>query len=142
MTSAPLSPERLNFPPRAPPRDWQLKQILMGLRADWAKSATENASIIHLCNNSGSWHVQYCLAGNANFVTIDLKSIAREISRHDSHAIILCHSHPGSGATPSQSDLCTTKSIQHICRALQVDLIDHIIFANTEDFSFRQAGLL
>lgn len=68
----------------------------------------------------------------------------REIFRHalDCHGIIVAHNHPSGDPRPSESDLRFTKRLCQVSEAIEVPLLDHLIFGGGSMFSFRQAGLI
>lgn len=54
----------------------------------------------------------------------------------------LMHNHPSGEASPSRADRELTKRINDAAELLQIRLVDHIITARTESFSFREEGLV
>jgi DNA repair protein RadC len=56
--------------------------------------------------------------------------------------IILAHNHPSGDVQPSQEDRALTRRVGLVAEALEVSLLDHLIFGSGQMFSFRQAGLL
>ena len=56
--------------------------------------------------------------------------------------LIVAHNHPSSSATPSDEDDFTTKKLNMICDIHGVSLIDHIIVAGGQAFSYCIAGRL
>ncbi len=123
-------------------RRLQLLDCLVEIEHSWRCANVEKACAIYRSTASAFWDVGYFKAGNSKSVSIDLKAIIRRIVNDDCNAIILCHSHPCGTTEPSQTDLRTTRKIAQICRALDVNLLDHIIFGRTRPFSFRQASYL
>lgn len=57
-------------------------------------------------------------------------------------AIIIAHNHPSGVVTPSGSDKAVTKKLQTALAAIDVSLLDHIIIAGAEHFSFTDSHLL
>jgi DNA repair protein RadC len=45
---------------------------------------------------------------------------------------ILVHNHPSGDATPSNTDLKATARLAHVCRELDLPMLDHIIIAGNE----------
>jgi DNA repair protein RadC len=56
--------------------------------------------------------------------------------------IIVAHNHPSGMAEPSRCDCHFTRSLAQVTRALEIPLLDHLIYARAGCFSFREAGLL
>ncbi len=57
-------------------------------------------------------------------------------------AIILCHNHPSGNLRPSDSDIQLTKKLKAGGLLLEINILDHLIFADNSYFSFADAGLL
>jgi DNA repair protein RadC len=64
-------------------------------------------------------------------------------------AIICAHNHPSGDPAPSAPDLHVTRMLREASKAVDIELIDHVILgrrecdpANLGYFSFRTAGLL
>lgn len=57
-------------------------------------------------------------------------------------AVILAHNHNSSQVAPSQADLKVTATLAEAGSLLGIALLDHLIFNQTQHFSFADAGLL
>lgn len=62
--------------------------------------------------------------------------------RRGAAAIVLAHNHPNGCATPSEHDKVLTRAIVLAADAVHLRVVDHLIAAAHETFSFRKAGLL
>jgi DNA repair protein RadC len=60
----------------------------------------------------------------------------------DARAFLLVHNHPSGSARPSAEDLRATAVVTKQSRALEIDLIDHLIVAGSSILSMRAAGHL
>lgn len=54
-----------------------------------------------------------------------------------SHRIVVVHNHPSGDPTPSQSDISVTKTLYDGGKILHIELVDHIIIAGENFYSFR-----
>lgn len=61
---------------------------------------------------------------------------------HDASHIVIAHNHPSGNPSPSQADFQLTQAIQYAGTILSIRLLDHIIIAKDEFYSFRQSGFL
>ena len=61
---------------------------------------------------------------------------------HNAHSVLLCHNHPGGACSPSQADLDATRLMQRLLRDIGISLLDHIIVADGDTYSFAGHGLL
>lgn len=57
-------------------------------------------------------------------------------------AIVIAHNHPNGSVTPSDHDKVLTRAIVLAAETVHLRVVDHLIVAAQETFSFRKAGLL
>lgn len=64
-------------------------------------------------------------------------------------AIIVAHNHPSGDPAPSAADVQATRQLREACRAVDIDLLDHVVVGYPEAdprgrgfYSFREAGVL
>jgi DNA repair protein RadC len=80
--------------------------------------------------------------GTLNEVRVYPRVIARRALQYDAHTVVLAHCHPSGQAEPSQSDLRTTAEIKNGLELLNIGVLDHIIVAKQNHYSFAEYGLL
>jgi DNA repair protein RadC len=80
--------------------------------------------------------------GAVGRVELPLRTIIRDALLLDARALIVAHNHPGGSAVPSAADKAVTRRLAEVTRQLDIDLVDHLIFAGEEVASFRALGLL
>ena len=56
--------------------------------------------------------------------------------------IICAHNHPSGEVKPSADDQAITRKIKAACQLVDIQLLDHLIIAGTEFFSFADKGIL
>lgn len=79
--------------------------------------------------------------GGFSQTTIDNKQILRHALLLGAHGIIISHNHPTNDPKPSFADTNATKSLENACRAVDLMLIDHIIIADSQYYSFQEEKL-
>ena len=57
-------------------------------------------------------------------------------------SVVLAHNHPSGNPRPSQQDYDLTCAIAEALGGVSVTLADHIIYTDTESYSFEENGLL
>jgi DNA repair protein RadC len=69
--------------------------------------------------------------------------------QHGATAIVCAHNHPSGDPAPSAADIQATRLLREAARAMDIDLLDHVIIGRSECdpravgyFSFRGAGML
>ena len=83
-----------------------------------------------------------CGLGSAGMLQLRMRLLLGEALRLDAAGIILAHSHPSGICRPSPSDITATHKLAMVARALDVSLVDHLIFTNDAVYSMRAGGLL
>lgn len=83
-----------------------------------------------------------CGLGSAGMLQLRMRLLLGEALRLDAAGIILAHSHPSGICRPSNCDVTATHQLSIIARALEITLIDHLIFTNDAVYSMRAGGLL
>jgi DNA repair protein RadC len=56
--------------------------------------------------------------------------------------IILAHNHPSGNITASQQDLDLTKKLRDAGKLMEIQVLDHLIFAGSKYYSFADEGIL
>jgi len=79
--------------------------------------------------------------GIAGTVT-DVRIILREALEKRASSLILCHNHPSGNLTPSEADISITKKLKEAGKLMDIQVLDHLIIANNQFFSFADEGLL
>lgn len=70
------------------------------------------------------------------------REIVRQALHNNAAALIVAHNHPSGLIEPSDADISLTLHLQQSLALIEVRLLDHFIVANTEVYSFAEAGLL
>ena len=70
------------------------------------------------------------------------REIVKNCILSNSSAIVLVHNHPSGHIRPSDHDIRLTRSLQEVCRLLDIHLHDHVIVGHERQFSFREEGIL
>jgi len=81
-------------------------------------------------------------AGIHDTVLLSTADLLREACIRNTRRLVLAHNHPSGDPTPSASDRLTTRRIAELLHVLDIEFVDHLIFARDGIVSFRAAGLL
>jgi DNA repair protein RadC len=71
-----------------------------------------------------------------------IRDIVAKAIQANASAVILGHNHPSGVAEASESDRMFTADVLAVLRPIAVSLIDHIIVAGDNVFSFAEAGIM
>lgn len=80
--------------------------------------------------------------GTINEANVYPREIVRRGLSHNAAKIILAHNHPSGKALPSLADKELTILIKRALQIVDMEVVDHIIVGNPENFSFADAGLM
>ena len=78
--------------------------------------------------------------GDLNSSAIPPRIVIKRAVTVDSASVIFVHNHPSGDPKPSQTDIETTKTLNHILRLLDIKVLDHIIVGKNEYYSFVENG--
>ncbi len=78
--------------------------------------------------------------GTVNKAVIQPREVFVDAISDRATAIIVAHNHPSGNVLPSEEDLAITKRLIHAAKFIGIPLLDHIIFADENYFSFRENG--
>ena len=102
----------------------------------------EHLFVLHLNTKNQIIKTEVVSVGTLNAALIHPREVFKSAIRESAHAIILVHNHPSGDVEPSNADKQVTTLLKQARAIIQIDLLDHIIIAKTEWFSFRERSLL
>lgn len=80
--------------------------------------------------------------GTVDHVPVYPREVMRRALELDASALVLAHNHPGGLATPSSSDIDSTRQVVEAGRCLRIAVHDHFLVADQNVVSFRLLGLI
>ena len=87
-------------------------------------------------------HREILAIGSLNQSIITPRDIFRAIKTHPVMYLIIAHNHPSGDPSPSIDDKKFTETIQKAGEILGIELLDHVIIAKHQHFSFKQSQLI
>lgn len=88
-------------------------------------------------------------SGTATTSLAHPREVFREAIRHGATAVVCVHNHPSGDPTPSSADINVTRQLRDAARAVEIDLLDHVIVGRRAVdlrglgyYSFRETGLV
>ncbi len=88
--------------------------------------------MIH-CRNMGE--------GSVNSAAVPIRRIVELALSLNASSVVLAHNHPSGIALPSDDDVLTTKRLARALRAVDVELVDHIVVADGDFVSMVHSKL-
>lgn len=128
-----------------------------GLEKPRVSSASDSARILQpligdlnveefwvLFLNQGNYviHKEQLGVGGISQTAVDVRLILRLALEKRATGMILAHNHPSGNTKPSRSDLALTQKVKEAAQLFNIDVLDHIIVAQKEYFSFAEEGRL
>lgn len=80
--------------------------------------------------------------GGISGTVTDVRLIMKKALDYLASGIIVCHNHPSGNLNPSESDTNITRKIKDAGNLLEIQLLDHIIIADKDYYSFADNGLI
>jgi DNA repair protein RadC len=80
--------------------------------------------------------------GGLSGTVTDLRIIFKKAIEYSSSGIICIHNHPSGNLNPSESDTKLTHKIKEAGDLMDIQLLDHVIIAGNEHYSFADNGSL
>ncbi len=88
-------------------------------------------------------------SGTATAALAHPREVFRAVIRESATAVICAHNHPSGDPAPSAADIQLTRILRDAARAVEIDLLDHVIIGRAGAdptgrgyYSFREAGVL
>ena len=102
----------------------------------------ERTYVIGLSRNNEMVSWMLLGVGGVSSVVMDTKVILQFALLTNSSAIIISHNHPSGNPKPSRQDNIMTESIKKGCEAVEISLLDHLIFTSDDYYSYADSGKL
>lgn len=80
--------------------------------------------------------------GNTHSVGMYLRDVIRLCLDYQASAVYISHNHPSGNCLPSAADINTTKELILALSSIDVFVVDHFIFTDTDFVSMRESGIL
>ena len=103
--------------------------------------ARERLWVAHVDQAARCLHVE-CYEGEPESVGMPVRVIVVAAARLGSAGVVLAHNHPSGDARPSKADCLATRKLARAAEALDLTILDHLIFAGRDCASMRRLGLL
>jgi DNA repair protein RadC len=99
----------------------------------------EHYFVMHLDTRQRINMVELVAVGILNYTTIHSRETYRRAVAQGSADIIIAHNHPSGDVDPSTDDLLATRKLQDAGEVLGIPLLDHIIFSDSDFYSFARS---
>ena len=80
--------------------------------------------------------------GTVSQTAVYPRELARRSLELNASALVVAHNHPSGLCEPSMADRALTAALRAALQPLDINLVDHLIVADANCFSFAEAGLI
>lgn len=101
----------------------------------------ERLWVAHVDSAARCLHLQ-CYDGELESIEMPVRDIIIDAARLGSAGIVLAHNHPAGDSNPSRADCSATRKLARAGEAIDLTILDHLIFAGGRCSSMRRMGLL
>jgi DNA repair protein RadC len=98
--------------------------------------------ILYLNNANKVLHRSQLSKGGLTGTLVDVRIVMKEALELSAVALILAHNHPSGTLRPSTADTEITRKLQSASKALDIKVLDHLIVAQRDYYSFADEGVL
>ncbi len=112
------------------------------IRSKFFKKVVEECWVILLNANNRLLNLHALSKGGINKTTMDIALVLKEALLWNAPKIILTHNHPSQNTEPSAADIALTEQLARGAKAMNIQLLDHLIIADHGYFSFADQGLI
>lgn len=102
----------------------------------------EECWVIFLNQSSQIIRKQRVSVGGLASTQVDVRLILREALKVCATSLILIHNHPSGNVRPSADDDRLTMSLQQASKILHIRMLDHVVYADDQHYSYADEGRL
>jgi DNA repair protein RadC len=112
------------------------------LREKLGREKKEHFVILLLDSHNNLFSIKDISIGILNSSLVHPREVFEPAVRNLAAYIIIAHNHPSGDPTPSEDDVEITKDLIATGKILGIEILDHIIIAKLEYFSFKEKSLI
>ncbi|MCY3846096.1 MAG: DNA repair protein RadC [Acidobacteria bacterium] len=118
------------------------REVAAFLLPHYGASPIERFGIISLCTKHRMLRTEIVSTGTLDASLVHPREVFRMAAMHRAAAIVLFHNHPSGDPTPSHDDVALTARLQEAGTLMGIEVLDHVILADTRYCSFKEMGRL
>ncbi|MDX9729972.1 MAG: JAB domain-containing protein, partial [Bacteroidales bacterium] len=80
--------------------------------------------------------------GGVSGTVTDVRIVMKKAIETLASGLVICHNHPSGNTSPSDSDIRITQKIKEAGALMDIQLLDHLIVAGKDYYSFADNGAL
>lgn len=87
-------------------------------------------------------HCEELFSGSLSHTSVYPRQVIARALYHNAAGVILAHNHPSGSTEPSQADIVLTKELKKALAFVEVKVLDHIVVARNQSYSFAENGMI
>lgn len=107
---------------------------------DLLSEPQEHLVAFFLCVRNRKIRRELISVGTASSSIVHAREVFRAAIVHNAHSLILAHNHPSGDPSPSAADYTVTRSMAVAGQELGIELLDHVICAETGWVSLKESS--
>lgn len=80
-------------------------------------------------------------SGGAGGLSLRMRDLFTKALSHKASGILVAHNHPSGQCRPSRADILSTRRLETVATALDIELLDHLIFTKDAVYSMRAGAV-
>ena len=112
------------------------------LKNDLGDKKKEHFRVLSLDTRNKLISIDDVSVGTINANLVHPREVFKTAIQHLATLIIVVHNHPSGDSEPSEADLKITKRLVEAGKLIDINILDHVIIAKTQFFSFKDKGLV
>ncbi|MGE5836820.1 MAG: RadC family protein [Acidobacteriota bacterium] len=140
LAAVELGRRTLLLSPRARPRFLTPRDAALFLLPQFGAHPVERFGVMMLDTRLRLVRTQLISVGSVDASLAHPRDVFREATIAGAAALVLFHNHPSGDPTPSRDDLDLTRRLVAAGRVLGIDVVDHVILADTHYCSMKESG--
>ena len=118
------------------------RDVAAFLLPSYGASPVERFGIVSLCTKHRVLRTEIVSTGTLDASLVHPREVFRTAAMHRAAAIVLFHNHPSGDPTPSVDDVALTTRMHEAGALMGIEVLDHLILADTRYCSFKETGRL
>lgn len=98
--------------------------------------------VLYLNNSNKVIYKSQLSKGGITGTVVDIRIVFKTAFEQNATSIVLCHNHPSGTLVASDADKQITKKLKEAGKMLEINILDHLIIANSTYMSFADEGIL
>lgn len=115
-------------------------QVKAYLQLNLSHLAREVFGVLFLDTQNRLLAYEQLFQGTLMQTSVYPREVVKRALAHNAAAVILCHNHPTGVAQPSHADQQITQVLKEALALMDIKVLDHIIIAGQQSYSFNEKG--